>query len=498
MIARDRMSADVDLSELHGRRAAVYRRDVRFRVLGPLDVDTGNGPVPLGGPKQRTVLAHLVLNVGRVVPTEQLIDALWGEDPPEAARNTLQSYVSNLRKAVGGDVLGRRPPGYVLSVDAAQVDTARFEALVRDARRSAATDPAGSLALLDEALALWRGPALADVADQPSLVGEAARLDELHLAALEERIEALLTLGDHARAIGELERLVAQHPLREHLWGNLMLALYRDGRQSEALDTFRRARETLADELGVDPSHELVRRHEQILRQDPALELRGEPLRGYRLLERIGEGSIGTVFRALQPHVGRDVAIKVIHERVAADPGFARRFESEAQAATALEHPHIVPIHDHWREPQAAYVVSRYMRGGSLGAVLERGDDWTRPGPARSSDRSPRRWRTPTAGGSRTGTSRPRTSCSTNRATPTSATSRSRSAHPRNPPTTCVRSTRSQAGCSSHACPATAATRPTRSGASRRGTYGTPTRVSGRSSRPTRTTSSDASDWSSV
>ena len=132
------MSADVELNDLHGPRPAVYRRDVRFRVLGPLEVDAGDGPVPLGGPKQRTVLAYLILNAGRVVPTEQLIDAVWGSDPPEAARNTLQSYVSNLRKAVGGDLLARRPPGYVLSVDAEHVDITRFEALMRDARRSAA------------------------------------------------------------------------------------------------------------------------------------------------------------------------------------------------------------------------------------------------------------------------------------------------------------------------------------------------------------------------
>ncbi len=218
-------------------------------------------------------------------------------------------------------------------------------------------------------------PALADVLDDPSLMAEATRLDALHLDTEETRLELLLELGEHARAVGELEALLARYPLRERSWGQLMLALYRSGRQADALAAFARARSILADELGIDPSPELVRLHERILRQDPSLELAGEPLRGYRLLERVGQGRIGAVFRGIQPNVGREVAIKVFHQEVAADPSFIRRFEPEAQAVAALEHPHIVPVYDYWREPGGAYIVSRFLLGGSLAGVEARGEE---------------------------------------------------------------------------------------------------------------------------
>jgi WD40 repeat protein/tetratricopeptide (TPR) repeat protein len=235
-------------------------------------------------------------------------------------------------------------------------------------------NPNVAVATLEDALALWRGPALADLADQSSLLAEAARLDELRLEAQETRIEGLLAAGVQARAIGELEALIARHPWRESLWGLLMLAFYREGRQAEALRSYQRVREILADELGLDPSPELVRLHQRVLNQDPGLDLRGEPLRGYRLLEKIDAGPTGAVFRALQPRVERDVAVKIVHEAIAADPEFVRRFDADAQAVAALEHPHIAPIYDYWREPSRAYVVSRYLRGGSLRAIEERGE----------------------------------------------------------------------------------------------------------------------------
>ena len=245
---------------------------------------------------------------------------------------------------------------------------------MRDAKKTLPVDPNIAVATLEDALALWRGPALADLADQPSLLAEAARLDELRLEAQEARIEGLLAAGAQARAIGELEALLARHPWRESLWGLLMLAFYREGRQAEALRSYQRAREILADELGIDPSPELLRLHERVLQQDPGLDLRGEPLRGYRLLEKIDDGPTGVVFRAIQPHVERDVAVKIFHEGIAADPEFVRRFDPDAQAVAALEHPHIAPIYDYWREPGRAYIVSRYLRGGSLRAIEERGE----------------------------------------------------------------------------------------------------------------------------
>ncbi len=345
-----------------------------FRVLGPLEVDVGNGPASLGGPKQRAVLAHLVLRANQLVSAETLIDQVWGEEPPEKARNVVQTYISHLRKALGPDRIQSHGPGYRLRLDPSELDATLFAELMRDGQKALPVDPNVAVATLEDALALWRGPALADLADQSSLLAEAARLDELRIEAQEARVEGLVAAGAQARAVGELEALVARHPWRESLWGLLVLALYREGRQAEALNAFQRAREVLADELGIDPSPELVRLHERVLRQDPGLDLRGEPLRGYRLLEKIDDGPTGVVFRAIQPHVERDVAVKIVHEGIATDPEFVRRFERDAQAAAALEHPHIAPIHDYWREPGRAYVVSRYLRGGSLLAVEDRGE----------------------------------------------------------------------------------------------------------------------------
>jgi WD40 repeat protein/DNA-binding SARP family transcriptional activator/class 3 adenylate cyclase len=352
----------------------VYGRKMQFRVLGPLEVDAGSGPIPLGGPKQRAVLAHLLLRANQLVPADTLVDEVWGEDPPERARNVIQTYVSHLRKAIGRDRILSNAPGYRLRLDHSELDATRFDESIRDAKKALPVDPNVAVATLDEALALWRGPALADLADQPSFVSEAARLDELRLEAQEARIEGLLAGGSQARAIGELETLLGRHPWRESLWGLLMLAYYREGRQAEALRSFQRAREILADELGIDPSPELLRLHERVLQQDPGLDLRGEPLRGYRLLEKVDDGPAGVVFRAIQPHVERDVAVKLFHEGIAADPDFVRRFEPDAQAIAALEHPHIAPIYDYWREPGRAYIVSRYLRGGSLRAIEERGE----------------------------------------------------------------------------------------------------------------------------
>jgi WD40 repeat protein/DNA-binding SARP family transcriptional activator len=351
---------------------------MQFRVLGPLEVDAGRGPISLGGPKQRAVLAHLLFRANELVPAETLVDEIWGEEPPEKARNIIQTYISHLRKALGPDRIQGHAPGYCLRLDSSELDAARFHALMRNAKKVLPVDPNIAVGTLDDALGLWRGPALADLANLPSLLAEAARLDELRIEAQEHRIEALLASGAQARAIGELETLLAHNPWRESLWGLLMLAYYREGRQAEALGAYQRAREMLADELGIDPSPELMRLHERILKQDPGLDLRGEQLRGYRLLEKIDDGPTGVVFRAIQPHVERDVAIKIFHEVIAADPSFVRRFEAEARMVAGLEHPHIAPIHDYWREPGRAYVVSRYLRGGSLRALEERGESLER------------------------------------------------------------------------------------------------------------------------
>jgi WD40 repeat protein/serine/threonine protein kinase len=339
-----------------------------------LEVRHEGRAIPLGGRRQRAVLAHLLVRANEVVPTERLIDEVWGDEPPEAARNALQSYVSRLRAALGdGHRLEGRSPGYVLRVDPDELDALRFDALVRDARTTLADDPRQAAATLAEALALWRGDALADLADVPSLRGDIARLQELRLAAEEDRIAAELALGRHGEVVPTLEEHVEEHPLRERLWRQLMLALYRSGRQGEALAAYQRARRMLAEELGLDPSPELQQLHGQILRQDPALAPEAERLRGYRLLEEIGAGAFGVVHRAIQPHVGREVAVKVIRPELANDPRFVRRFEAEAQLVARIEHPRIVPLYDYWREPGAAYLVMRWLRGGSLKSTLAGG-----------------------------------------------------------------------------------------------------------------------------
>jgi WD40 repeat protein/DNA-binding SARP family transcriptional activator len=347
-------------------------RPARFRVLGPLEVSGEGGALPLGGPKQRTALAHLILNANQVVAAERLIDALWGEEPPDTARGTLQTYVSRLRSVLGSSAIEGRAPGYLLRVEPDEIDALRFERLLRDTRRSDG-EPRAAAATLAEALDLWRGPALADLATEPSLAPEIARLEELRLQATEEALDIDLDLGRQTEAVAQLEALTREHPLRERLWDELMLALYRVDRQADALGAFERARAILADELGIDPSRELQELHARILRQDPDLDLKGEPLRGYRLLDQIGEGAFGVVYRATQPQIGREVAIKAVHPELANHPDFVRRFEREAQIVARLEHPHVVPLYDYWREPDAAYLVMRYLRGGSLEDLLADG-----------------------------------------------------------------------------------------------------------------------------
>jgi WD40 repeat protein/DNA-binding SARP family transcriptional activator len=334
---------------------------MHFQILGPLEVERSGDRVGLGGPKQRLVLALLLIKANQVVSAERLIDEIWGEDPPDAARPSLQSYVSHLRKALGPDRLEGRTPGYVLYARDDEVDARRFEALATDARRKLSDDPATAARALRDALAIWRGEPLADLATELSLQPEIERLSGLRLAAIEDRSEAELALGRHTELAAELETLTAEHPLRERLHGQLMVALYRAGRQAEALSAYHRLREALASDLGLDPSAAIEDLQRRILTQDASLDLRGTPLRGYRTVSVIGAGPVAEVLRAIEPQSQRDVAIKVLPAAIANDPQFIRRFDSEARKVARLEHPHIVPLHDWWREPDAAYLVMRLM-----------------------------------------------------------------------------------------------------------------------------------------
>jgi DNA-binding SARP family transcriptional activator len=243
-----------------------------FRILGPLEVEQEAGPVLLGGLKQRAVLALLLLEAGRVVSTDRLVDALWGEEPPRTAVTSLQNFVSQLRKALGSEILETKPPGYRVNVQPGELDLDRFRALVESAR---AGDPAERSRTLREALSLWRGSALADFVFEAFAQPHIAHLEELRLVALEERVEADLDAAHHAELVGELEGLVEQHPVRERLRGQYMLALYRSGRQAESLDAYQEGRRILVEQLGIEPSRELQQLHGAILRQEAGLEAPG-------------------------------------------------------------------------------------------------------------------------------------------------------------------------------------------------------------------------------
>ena len=549
-----------------GLERSYLEPDVEIRVLGPLEVRSNGVNVSLGGRKQRTVLALLATDVGKRVSVDALIDGVWGEEPTTAARSTLQTYVSNLRTAIG-DVIVRDDGGYRLAADFARVDAIDFEEAVARAAELVATNPAEASQRLRAALALWRGHAYADLPGSFALEIEAKRLEELRLRAVETRVEAELALGRHADLVPELEVLCEEFPVHERFRGQHVLALYRCGRQAEALRAYQKTRAYLAEELGLEPSPQLQELERQILNQDPSLlldpelqvqtlaflltdiedstvlwdlhteamrsavakhdgivmaavestggrlvkrvgdgvdlafadvsaavaaaseiqrglaaaewdetgplsvrmtvdigevearggdyfgpvlnragrllaaahggqvllsadahaalaatdggwqakalgEFRfkgigspqkvfqlllegltgnfpplridqlstsaalrafGRSVRGYELREQVGSGDFGVVYRAYQASVGREVAIRVIRPELVNQAPFVRGFEAEAQLVAQLEHPHVVALYDYWRDPEGAYLVMRWLRGGSLRQALERG-----------------------------------------------------------------------------------------------------------------------------
>lgn len=359
---------------------------MEFRILGPLQVFDDARPLALGGPKQRAVLAHLILRANQTVGAEQLVDGLWGEEPPETARNTLQTYVYRLRKILGEKRLERRDGGYVLTAAPEEVDAARFEAIVKDAKRLSASDPDAAAARFGDALTLWRGAPLDDLGEEPSLRGEIARLEELHLSATEHRIAAEIASGRNSTVVSELEALTARYPLRERMWANLMLAFYRGGRQAEALSTYQRAREVLSEELGTEPSTELQRLHEQILRRDPSLG-RTEPARqavrpsrvdlpggtefaGYRIERTLGRGGMSVVYLAEHEWLQRKVALKVLAPQLAEDERFRERFVRESRLAASLDHPNVIPIYEAGASGGDLFIAMRYVEGTDLRTLL--------------------------------------------------------------------------------------------------------------------------------
>src|SRR5262245_34114350 len=250
--------------------------ELKLRGLGPREVLCDDSGVRLGGPKQRTVLALLAAEVGRSVSIDALIDGVWSDEPTAGARSTLQTYVSNLRAAIG-DVIVRDDGGYRLAADPEQVDAVEFERVVDEAAALAETGPAEAAQRLRAALALWRGHPYADMPGCFALVLEARRLEELRLRAVETRIEAELTLGRHALLIAELEVLCEEFPVHERFRAQHMLALYHSGRQAEALRAYQKTRAYLAEELGLEPSPQLQELEHLILNQDRSLILDTEP-----------------------------------------------------------------------------------------------------------------------------------------------------------------------------------------------------------------------------
>jgi DNA-binding SARP family transcriptional activator/ATP/maltotriose-dependent transcriptional regulator MalT len=287
---------------------------MQFLVLGPLQVVVAGRPVALPAAKHRALLAALLVHANRVVSSDRLIDALWGEQPPASAVKTLQTYVSQLRRELEPEArpgawqaLQTVDGGYRLQVDRDGLDADRFARLVETGRQALGRgEPAAAASWLREGLALWRGPAYGELAGTSAGQAEAARLEELRLVALEGRVDAELGLGRHAELVGELEELVVTEPFRERLWSQLMLALYRSGRQAEALDAYGRLRGRLVEQLGIDPGPELRGLQERILRQDPSLELAAPAAR-----RRDDRPRLPPVFAVTPPAplVGRDAEL---------------------------------------------------------------------------------------------------------------------------------------------------------------------------------------------
>jgi DNA-binding SARP family transcriptional activator/ABC-type glycerol-3-phosphate transport system substrate-binding protein len=360
-------------------------------MLGPLQFERAGNPVDLGSFKQKSLLALLLVHANHVVSTDRIIDELWGEEGI-GKQNALWVHVSNLRSAIEpdraprseGTILLTRTPGYLLRVETGDLDAGQFEHLVSEGRGLLSSDPPAAALVFAEALALWRGRVLEDFSYESFAQEEISRLEALRLDAVEGRIEADLARGLSHQLVGELQGLVREHPVRERFTALLMMALYRSQRQAEALRVYAQLRARLGTELGIEPSSPLRDLEEQIILGDPRLDpipttrVPGGPepglaVRGYEIRSKLGKTKFGTVYRAYQPAMGREVAIKVIRPDLANDPGFVRRFEADANLIAGLESQQVVPIYDFWREPDAAFLVEKLITGGDLGQLLTKG-----------------------------------------------------------------------------------------------------------------------------
>jgi predicted ATPase/DNA-binding SARP family transcriptional activator len=379
----------------HSRRGGEL---VELDILGPLEVRRDGATVRVGAAKERTLLAILLLRPNEVVSRDRLVEELWGEERPATAEHALQVYVSKLRRTLGRELLETHAGGYALKVQPDAIDAFRFERLVEQGRTELRTDAASAAETLRAALGLWRGPALADVAYEQFAQSEIGRLDELRLTALEERLEADLRLGRHTQLVPELEAAVAEHPLRERLRAQLMLALFRSGRQADALEAYRNARGTLLDELGLEPSVELRELQAAILRQDAALDVEPVELRarrhlpasptpflgredelmnvlrrfrddGARLVTLTGPGGSGKTRLAVQ--AAHDLAALYDDGVYFADlaPVTDPRLLAETIAA-ALKVPEATPLHEHLAQRRLLLVLDNFEQIDAAAPVV--------------------------------------------------------------------------------------------------------------------------------
>jgi WD40 repeat protein/DNA-binding SARP family transcriptional activator len=352
---------------------------IDLHALGSVAVTSAGRDVAIGGARQRRLLAMLLIHRDSVVSSDRLIDAVFAGEPTRAAATTLRSYVARIRRVIGRDSsirLETTAPGYRLVVPDDRFDVPLFESQLAAARAGlSGADVSGAVDALRAALGLWRGRPYAEFADEDWARPEAQRLEELRLVAYELLFEAELALGRSGEAVAELEVLHDEQPLREGFTERLMVALYRTGRQVEALRVFKKYRRLLGDELGLDPSPVLLAVEQRILQHDASLldpGVTGQTLRGYRLAERLGAGTDGAVVAVRVPGGGRDLVMRMIGPAVADDPGFIRRFEARVRMIAGIRHAGIVPIYDYWREVGGAYVVVARLRGGSLDDRLRR------------------------------------------------------------------------------------------------------------------------------
>lgn len=354
--------------------------EVMIRVFGGMGLSNAEGPVSIGGPTQRRLLSLLALRNGSVASVDWLAEYLWDDaDRPEATAPAIRTYMSRLRRALPEEAqswLGTERSGYLLNAPRSALEHSRFAELrAQAATARRADDPLSAMRLLDEALALWRGEPFQELEDTDVA---RATVEQLHLDRLEmfeERWESALALGRHTQITGELAVFAGEHRLRDRATRQYALALHRSGRSPEGLRVIAAHREYLLDEAGLDPSSEMVALELAMLDGDASLEVEkvGRPLRGYRLLEEIGSGAFSIVWRGVQPSVGREVAIKQIRSELVSRPEFIRRFEAEARLIARIEHPHIVPLIDFWRDPDSAYLVMRLLRGDTLERRLDDG-----------------------------------------------------------------------------------------------------------------------------